>query len=145
MLEEAYGKAAMKKMQVYEWQKRFRDDRASVSDDRLCGPGDAKDYPRRAYCEQWNVNRNQPLPQRSNEKDKLARHICFLLHDNAAAHRSFVVRNYLTKQNVSALEHPSHSLDLLPSDLFLCREDTDFGVEKKSLTEVSQNDIQECF
>jgi hypothetical protein len=30
MLEEAYGKVATKKTQVYKWHKSFRDGRASV-------------------------------------------------------------------------------------------------------------------
>jgi hypothetical protein len=33
LLEEAYGKVAMKKTRVYEWHKCFHDGRASVSDD----------------------------------------------------------------------------------------------------------------
>jgi histone-lysine N-methyltransferase SETMAR len=37
MLEKAYGKAAMKKTQVYKWHKRFRDGRASVNDDPRSG------------------------------------------------------------------------------------------------------------
>jgi hypothetical protein len=37
MLAEAYGKAAMKKTQVYEYHKRFHDGRANVIDDPLCG------------------------------------------------------------------------------------------------------------
>jgi transposase len=37
MLVEACGKANMKKAQVYEWHKRFRDGRASVNDDPRCG------------------------------------------------------------------------------------------------------------
>jgi histone-lysine N-methyltransferase SETMAR len=37
MLEKAYGKAAMKKTQVYRWHKRFRDGRASVNDDPRSG------------------------------------------------------------------------------------------------------------
>jgi hypothetical protein len=39
MLEEAYGEAAMKKTQVYEWYKGFRDGHASVNNDpRCCQP-----------------------------------------------------------------------------------------------------------
>jgi hypothetical protein len=37
MLEEVYGKAAMKETQVCDWHKRFLDGRASVSDDWRCG------------------------------------------------------------------------------------------------------------
>jgi hypothetical protein len=31
MLQEAYGKAAMKKTQVHEWHEHFHDGRASVN------------------------------------------------------------------------------------------------------------------
>jgi hypothetical protein len=37
VLEEAYGKAAMKKAQVYGWHKRLRDGRASDNVDPRCG------------------------------------------------------------------------------------------------------------
>jgi hypothetical protein len=32
MLEEAYGKAAVKKTQIYKWHKRFHNGHASVFD-----------------------------------------------------------------------------------------------------------------
>jgi hypothetical protein len=37
MLEDGHGKTAMKKMQVYESHKRFRDGRAIVKDDPRSG------------------------------------------------------------------------------------------------------------
>jgi hypothetical protein len=37
VLEVANGKVVMKRMQVCDWLKRFRDGRASVEDDSLCG------------------------------------------------------------------------------------------------------------
>jgi hypothetical protein len=37
MLEEAYGKAAMKNIRVYGWYKRCRDGRASANDGQGCG------------------------------------------------------------------------------------------------------------
>jgi hypothetical protein len=37
MLEEVYGKAAMKKIQVYEWYEHFRDVQDTV-EDGLCRP-----------------------------------------------------------------------------------------------------------
>jgi len=30
----------------------------------------------------------------------------FLLHDNAPAHRSVLVKDFLTKKNVTTMEHP---------------------------------------
>jgi hypothetical protein len=43
----------------------------------------------------------------------------FLLHDNAPAHRSVVVKDLQTKNNVTTLEHPPYSPDLPAADLYL--------------------------
>jgi len=40
----------------------------------------------------------------------------FLLHDNAPAHRSVLVKDFLAKNNVTTLQHPPHSPDLAPTD-----------------------------
>jgi hypothetical protein len=37
MSEEAYGKVALKKMQICEWHERFRDGHVSVNDYLCCG------------------------------------------------------------------------------------------------------------
>jgi hypothetical protein len=37
ILDETYAKVTMKKTQVYQWYKSFRDGRASVNDDQRCG------------------------------------------------------------------------------------------------------------
>lgn len=42
-----------------------------------------------------------------------------LLHDNAPAHKSLVVRNFLAKKGVVVLEHPPYSPDLAPADFWL--------------------------
>jgi transposase len=42
----------------------------------------------------------------------------FLLHENAAAHRSVLVKDFLAKNNLTALEHPLYSPDLASADLF---------------------------
>jgi len=39
-----------------------------------------------------------------------------LHHDNAHAHTSLVVREFLTKNNVSTVPHPAYSPDLAPCD-----------------------------
>jgi len=43
----------------------------------------------------------------------------FLLNDNAPAHRSVLVKDFLTKNNVTTLEHPPHSPDLAATDCYL--------------------------
>jgi hypothetical protein len=46
----------------------------------------------------------------------------FLLHDNAPAHRSGLVRDFLPKNNVKTLETPLYCPDLDPDD-FTCSLD----------------------
>jgi len=42
-----------------------------------------------------------------------------LHHDNAPAHTSLVVREFLTKNNVSTVPHPAYSPDLAPCDFYV--------------------------
>ena len=43
----------------------------------------------------------------------------FLLDDNAPAHRPVLVKDYLTKNNVTTLEHSPYSPDLASADFYL--------------------------
>jgi hypothetical protein len=45
--------------------------------------------------------------------------IWFLLHENAPAHRSVLVTDFLAKNNLTALEHPAHSPKLISADIYL--------------------------
>jgi histone-lysine N-methyltransferase SETMAR len=56
---------------------------------------------------------------RRKRPEKWAANNWVLLHDNAPAHRSLLVGNYLAKNNVTTLEHPPYSPDLAPADFFL--------------------------
>jgi transposase len=40
-------------------------------------------------------------------------------HDNAPAHSSFLVRNFLAKYETTVVPRPSYSPDLVPADFFL--------------------------
>ena len=42
-----------------------------------------------------------------------------LHHDNAPAHTSLVVREFLTKNNVTTVPHPAYSTDLAPCDFYV--------------------------
>lgn len=42
-----------------------------------------------------------------------------LLHDNAPAHSSVIVRQFLAKKSVTILDHPPYSPDLAPADFML--------------------------
>jgi len=56
---------------------------------------------------------------RRKHSKKLRTNSWFLLHDNAPAHRSVLVMDYLAKNYVTALEHTPYSNDLLPVDFYL--------------------------
>jgi len=43
----------------------------------------------------------------------------YLLHDNAPAHRSLLVKDFLAKNNVTTLEHSPYFPDLVPVDFYL--------------------------
>ena len=79
------------------------------------------------------------------------------IHDNAPAHRSVSVKNFLAKSNVTTLEHPPYSTDLDPTEYYLFTrlisalkgrsfyDATDIIKNTmKELKMLSQNGFQEC-
>jgi transposase len=82
----------------------------------------------------------------------------FLLHDNAKAHWSVLVKAFLAKNNVTTLEHPLNSPDLAPVDFYLfpqlksafkgqsiCDATDIIKSVEEELKRLSQNGFQECF
>jgi len=53
----------------------------------------------------------------------------YLLHDNAPAHRSVLVRDVLTKNNVTTVEQSPCSPDLAAADLYLFVPSTEISIE----------------
>ena len=51
--------------------------------------------------------------------EKLRTNSWFLLHDNAPAHRSVLVKDFPAKNNVTTLEPPPYSPDLAPADFYM--------------------------
>jgi hypothetical protein len=81
----------------------------------------------------------------------------FLLHDNAPAHRSLSVKNFVTMKNLTTLEHNPHSPDLAAADFYLfprlksamkgqrfCDADIIKNATEKQ-ERLLQNGFQECF
>jgi len=50
-----------------------------------------------------------------------------IIHDNAPAHRSFKVSQFLAKNNMTVIPHPLYSPDLAPCDFFPQAEASDEG------------------
>ena len=68
------------------------------------------------YCEvlrQRRENVRRKRPEMWKKGDWL------LHHDNAPAHNSLVVREFLTKNNVTTVPHPDYSPDLAPCDFYM--------------------------
>jgi hypothetical protein len=92
---------------------------------------------------------------RRKRPEKWTRNSWFLLHDNAPANRSLVVKMYLVKHNVTALEHLKYSPHRSQPDSFLffflrlksvLKEQQLVSVAAKvmkTLTEVSNNGVLE--
>jgi hypothetical protein len=96
------------------------------------------------------IRRKRPKKWRTSSR--------FLFHDNAPAHRSGLVEDFLAKNNVTTLENHPHSLDLAAAnfDLFpplklelkrwlFCDETEDIMNAMEELKRPSQNGFQECF
>ena len=79
-------------------------------------------------------------------------------HDNAPAHRSFKVSQFLAKNNMTVIPHPPYSPDLAPCDFFLFpklklrmkgrRFDTFEEIQEESqrvLDTIPKRDFQGCF
>jgi len=56
---------------------------------------------------------------RSKNPEKWRTNSWFIFHDNAPAHRSVLVKDFLAKNNVTTLEHPPNSPDLAVTDTYL--------------------------
>ncbi|KAJ4439216.1 hypothetical protein ANN_07335 [Periplaneta americana] len=101
-------------------------------------------------CRLWDaVRRKRP--------EKWVENNWFLMHDNAPAHRAIIVKNFLARHNITALDHPPYSPDLSPPDYFLFPrlkshlKGRRFNAEEvianatRALRRVSQNGFQACF
>ena len=80
-----------------------------------------------------------------------------LLHDNARAHGSVLVKDFLEKNNITTLEHLPHSPDLVPADFYMlpqlksaikgrrfCDATDIIKNATKELKRLPQNGFQEC-
>ena len=78
-----------------------------------------------------------------------------LHHDNAPAHKALFVREFLATKQITVLEHPAHSPDLVPNDFFLFPKikeilkgrhfDDIRSNTTAALKAIKQNQFQNCF
>ncbi|KAJ4441895.1 hypothetical protein ANN_11755 [Periplaneta americana] len=94
---------------------------------------------------------------RRKRPEKWVENNWFLRRDNAPAHRAIIVKNFLARHNITALDHPPYSPDLSPPDYFLFPrlkshlKGRRFNAEEvivnatRALRRVSQNGFLACF
>ncbi|KAG5337990.1 MOS1T transposase, partial [Acromyrmex heyeri] len=109
-LKQVYGDNSLKEPTVNKWLKRFREGREDVKDDQRSG------RPSTSTSEE-NVERIRGCVLNDLRPDLVGRWI--LHHDNAPAHTSLVVREFLARSSIIVTEHPPYSPDLAPCDFFL--------------------------
>lgn len=91
-------------------------------------------------------------------RPELAEHGWVLHHDNAPAHSSYAVREFMTRKGVPTLPQPPYSPDLAPCDFFLFPQLKSFmkgnrydgvsevqSVTTRVLRELSSEGFEECF
>jgi transposase len=68
-----------------------------------------------------------------------------LHHDNAPAHASLLIREFVAKHETSVVPQPPYSQDLAPADFFLFPElkSTVKGRLFRTLEEIKENSLQE--
>jgi len=144
MLKKAFGKQALSQARTFEWFKRFKDGRESVEDDKHSGrlsTGTAPEMTAKVReviledrrqiihevppgqtvngkfcCEvlrrlRQNVRRKRPEMWKNGD--------WLLHHDNAPAYTSLVLREFLTRNNMTTVPHPAYSPDLAPCDFYV--------------------------
>ena len=155
MLQTAFGASCMNRTSVFEWHKRFREGRESVSDDERCERSK-------------EVNTQELIDQRVRVRFTMLRFLrefrkrfCskrpalfksgqwHFHQDNTPIHNSILVTDYLTKMGIKTVSQPPYSPDLAPCDFWLfpklrgCRYET---IEmKEAVMKVIDTLTQEVF
>lgn len=123
MLTKAYGESVMSKTRVYEWYKRFQDGREDVADDERPGRPSTSTTDENVEKVKAMIMNDRRITIREVADDvgpDLWKNNSWLLHhDNAPAHTSLLVREFLAKNNTVTMPQPPYSPDMAPCDFFL--------------------------
>lgn len=127
MLQKAFGDKCLSRSRTFEWYKRVRqshskikvlltvffDYRGVVHQEFLpIGQTVNKEY----YL---GVKRRLRESVKRKRPDLWQNNTWFLHHDNAPAHTSLLVRDFLTKNSTNVIDQVLYSPDLAPCDFFL--------------------------
>ncbi|KYN32581.1 hypothetical protein ALC56_13062 [Trachymyrmex septentrionalis] len=157
MLTVAYGEATLDRSNVYRWYKMFSESREDVNDEEHAGrpctstTDENIDEVKKIVLANRNAIR-QKRPDLWKNKNWL------LHHDNAPAHTSLLVREFLTKNNTLMMPQPPYSPDLAPCDFFLFPKlkrpmkgrryatiEEIKTASKEELNKITKNNFLKCF
>ncbi|CAD7012591.1 unnamed protein product [Ceratitis capitata] len=136
MLTVTYGEATLDRSNFYRWYKMFSEGREDVDDEERAGRPSTSTTDGKINCK--SVVHHEFLPQgRTVNKEYYLQVMCnlretnrqkradlwknknrLLHHDNAPAHTSLLVRDFLAKNNTLMMSQPPYSPDLAPCDFF---------------------------
>ena len=127
LLQQAYGEDAMGRTQVFDWFRRFKEGRSKTKV-MLIAFFDSKGIVHHEYApDGQKINKEFYLEVlrrlresvRRKRPEKWQDGDWILHHDNAPAHTSHLVQQFLAKHGTAQLQQPPYSPDLTPWDFFL--------------------------
>jgi histone-lysine N-methyltransferase SETMAR len=129
MLKSTYGEECLSRINVFEWYKRFKEaQKVRMQKSRLKtmlnALFDAKGIHHKFVPKKQTVNgkfykdvMKRLIARVQRVKPEFQEGVSWcLLHDNAPAHSSGFVSEFLAKRGISVLTHPPYSSDLAPDD-----------------------------
>ena len=166
-MQKAFGNECMSKTRIKEWYNRFKGGRTSVDSDSRSGrPSMTKtlDIGSSINCSltrKWSRNtENYCLGnfEQDFRKDSCVCGDWLLHHNNAPAHSSNLVQQFLSKDSIALLRQPLYSPDIAPCDFWLFpklkkslkgqRFDDKTTVENNAtsvLKAIPKSEFQDCF
>ncbi|KAG5317509.1 MOS1T transposase, partial [Acromyrmex heyeri] len=176
MLTVAYGEATLDRSNVYRWYKMFSEGREDVNDEERAGRPSTSTTDEnidevkkivlanrritvREVAEDLNISIGSCHSIFTNDLGNLWKNKNWLLHhDNAPAHISLLVREFLAKNNTLMMPQPPYSPDLAPCDFFLFPKlkrpmkgrryatiEEIKTASKEELNKITKNEFLKCF
>ncbi len=125
LIRTAYGDDVFR-TSVHMWFKRFKDGRSSIEDDETCKDNGSYTLNMFHLTRQstlhfiwvsWNNLWPVSVAWSWNTKNPGA--VTLARSNNAKPHTAHIIQQYLTKNQITVLNHLSYSPDLAPPDFFL--------------------------
>ena len=162
-LQQAYGEDCLSRTPCHEWYQRFESGRKSIEDDPKSGRPSMsmdddrvekvpvvirKNIPRGKTGNKelyLNVMKRLRAAVRRKKPEAWTINTWMLHHDNAPAHASLLIREFLKKHETTVVPQPDYSPDLAPADFFLLLKlkSSLKGRRFQTVEEIEENSIRD--